>query len=214
MVERAGLSRERIVAAAVALADAEGSASFSMRRLAERLGVEAMSLYHHFPGRDAILDGMVDDVFAEIRFAVDADWRAAMRARALSARDVFSRHPWAVGLLESRTNPGPASLRHLESVLRCLRQGGFSLALAGHAFAVLDSYIYGFVLQEQNLPFQGDDGVGEVAGQLMEQVPADEFPYLTELAVEQVMKPGYAFGNEFEFGLNLILDGLERKRLH
>ncbi|AEF41157.1 TetR/AcrR family transcriptional regulator [Hoyosella subflava] len=197
--------------AAVALADEDGAASFSMRKLAERLQVEAMSLYHHFAGKDQILDGMVDAVFSEMEVPFGPDWKAAMRERALTARAVMTRHPWAVGLVDSRSNPGHATLRHHEAVVRCLRSAGFSVQLAAHAFALMDSYIYGFVLQEQNLPLQGAEGFEEVAGNLLAQMPAEEFPYLTEMAVEHVMQPGYSFGKEFTFGLELILDGLERE---
>ncbi|WP_064442395.1 TetR/AcrR family transcriptional regulator [Hoyosella altamirensis] len=209
---RARLSRDRIVEAAMALADEDGSASFSMRKLAERLQVEAMSLYHHFPGKDQILDGMVDAVFSEMEVPFgEPDWKAAMRGRALSARAVMTRHPWAVGLVDSRSNPGHATLRHHEAVVRCLRSAGFSVQMAAHAFALLDAYIYGFVLQEQNLPLQGAEGIEEVAGNILAQMPAEEFPYLTEMTVEHVMQPGYVFGKEFTFGLELILDGLERE---
>jgi len=210
---RAPLSKERVLRAAVALADDGGIASLSMRKLAEELGVEAMSLYHHVANKDEILDGMVDVVFSEIGLpSSGVDWKTAMRERAISARQVLSRHPWAVGLLESRANPGPATLRHHDAVIGSLRKAGFSIALAAHAFSALDSYIYGFALQELNLPFSTAQELDEVAATLLRQLPADRYPHLTELTVEHVMKPGYAYANEFEFGLELILDGLERLR--
>jgi hypothetical protein len=138
--------------------------------------------------------------------------RTVMRQRAISVREVLSRHAWAIGLMESRANPGPATLRHHDSVIGTLRQAGFSIALAAHAFSVLDSYIYGFALQELNLPFDTSQEPAELAANIVQQMPADAYPYLTEMAMEHVLKPGYAYANEFEFGLDLILDGLERSR--
>src|SRR5688572_16957336 len=153
--QRTPLSRELVLRAAVALADEGGVASLTMRKLAERLGVEAMSLYHHVADKDAIFDGIVDVVFGEIELpASDGNWRAALRARAVSARAALARHPWAIGLMESRPNPGPATLRHHDAVIGCLRAGGFSIAGAAHAYSVLDSYLYGFVLQSTNIPIQ------------------------------------------------------------
>ena len=182
-----------------------------MRRLAEELGVEAMSLYHHVPNKDAILDGMVDLVFAEIDLpSATVEWRAAMRLRAASVRAVLLRHPWALRLMESRKTPGPATLSHHDAVLGCLRAGGLSLKLTAHAYALLDSYIYGFIHTELNLPFQTTEQTHEVAQAIFEQMPQGAYPHLVELTLEHVLKPGYAFGNEFEFGLELILDGLQR----
>jgi AcrR family transcriptional regulator len=208
---RAPLSRERVLRAAVALADDAGLGSLTMRKLAQELGVEAMSLYHHVPNKDALLDGMVDLVFGEIELpAAGTDWKAAMRRRAVSARAVLARHPWAVGLLESRRTPGPANLRHHDAVIGCLREAGFPVALTAHAYALLDSYIYGFALQEANLPFDTPEGTAELAQSIMADFPADAYPHLAELAVEHVLQPGYDYGDEYEFGLDLILDGLER----
>jgi AcrR family transcriptional regulator len=210
---RVPLSKERVLRTAVLLADEGGVASLSMRKLADKLGVEAMSLYHHVANKDEILDGMVDVVFNEIDLpSRGADWRSVMRQRAISVREVLSRHAWAIGLMESRANPGPATLRHHDSVIGTLRQAGFSIALAAHAFSVLDSYIYGFALQELNLPFDTSQEPAELAANIVQQMPADAYPYLTEMAMEHVLKPGYAYANEFEFGLDLILDGLERSR--
>jgi hypothetical protein len=135
-----------------------------------------------------------------------------MRQRAISAREVLSRHGWAIGLMESRVNPGPATLRHHDSVIGTLRRAGFPIAMAAHAFSVLDSYIYGFALQELNLPFDSSQQPKEVTGNILRQMPADGYPYLAEMAVEHVLKPGYAHANVYEFGLDLILDGLERAR--
>jgi AcrR family transcriptional regulator len=202
-----------VLRAAVALADAAGISSLSMRKLAEDLGVEAMSLYHHVASKDEILDGMVDVVFSEIELPSTAlGWKPALRGRATSARAALLRHPWAIGLLESRANPGPSTLRQHDAVLGTLRKAGFSVALAAHAFSALDSYVYGFALQELNLPFRTEAERDAVAREILRQLPADEFPHLVELTVEHVLKPGYAYANEFEFGLDLILDGLERLR--
>lgn len=210
---RVPLSRERILRAAVLIADQEGVASLTMRKLAENLGVKAMSLYHHVANKDEMLGGMIDLVFSEIELPPSgADWKAAMRRRAFSARKALLNHRWAIGLMDSRADPGPATLRHHDAVIGNLRGGGFSVATAAHAFAVLDSYIYGFVLQELNLPFDTPEESGEVAATILEQTPPDQYPYLTEMTLEHVLRPGYAFGDEFAFGLELILGGLERIR--
>ena len=132
-----------------------------------------------------------------------------MRQRAISARTVLSRHRWAIGLMESRTTPGPATLRHHDAVIGSLRRGGFSVEMAAHAFSVLDSYIYGFALQEANLPFDTGEETAELAQAIMAQFPTGEYPHFTELTVEHVLKPGYDYGDEYAFGLDLILDGLE-----
>ena len=207
------LSRDRVLRAAVAVADAGGLAGLTIRSIAQSLDVQPMSVYHHVANKDEILDGIVDLVFEEIELpAGDGDWRAEMRVRADSARAALGRHPWAIGLLESRTNPGPATLRHHDAVLGSLRAGGLSVELAGHAYALIDSYVYGFALQEAGLPFSPDSGaaVAEVAEPMMAQFPEGAYPHLVELATDYVLQPGYAFGNEFEFGLSLILDGLDR----
>lgn len=208
---RGRLSRDEVLRAAVAYADEHGIASLSMRKLGEVLTVEAMSLYNHVANKDDLLDGMVDHVFGEIVLDPGAaGWRQAMRLRAISAREVLSRHRWAIGLLESRTTPGPATLRHHDAVLGSLRAGGFSVPMAAHAFSVLDSYIYGFAMQEASLPFEGPEETENLAQAILEGMPAGEYPHLTELTLEHVLQPGYDYGNEFEFGLDLILDGLER----
>jgi AcrR family transcriptional regulator len=208
---RAPLSRERVLRAAVAHADAHGIGSLSMRKLGEVLKVEAMSLYNHVANKDELLDGMVDVVFSEIDVPRDArSWKEAMRDRAVSARAALARHHWAIGLMESRRSPGPATLRHHDTVIGVLRAGGFPVALAAHAFAVLDAYIYGFALQEATLPFESGPQTGELAQEIMAGMPAGGYPHLTELAVEHILQPGYDFGDEYAFGLELILDGLER----
>ena len=203
------LSRERVLRAAIDLADQGGVEALTMRTLGQALGVEAMSLYRHVDDKSDIVDGIVDLVFAEIEMPCDGtDWKRAMRERAISARASLARHPWAIGLMESRTSPGPATLRHHDSVVGCLRQSGFSIELAAHAYSLLDSYIYGFALQQKNLPFSGSE-IAEMAVSIVEQFPADEYPHLAEIAFEHVMKPGYDYGDEFAFGLDLILDALE-----
>ena len=210
---RVPLNRERVLQAASALADAGGIESLTMRKLGEGLGVEAMSLYNHVANKDDLLDGMVDGVFAEIVLpSGETDWRTAMRLRAISARTVLSRHPWATGLMQSRTTPGPATLQHHDVVIGTLREAGFSIEMAAHAFSALDSYIYGFALQERSLPFDDAEETAQVAQMILAQFPAGEYPHLTEMTVEHVLQPGYDYGNEFEFGLDLILDGLERVR--
>ncbi|WP_072686955.1 TetR/AcrR family transcriptional regulator [Rhodococcus marinonascens] len=207
------LTLDTVLVAAVGLADRAGVAALSMRKLADHLGVEAMSLYHHVANKSAILDGMIDTVFGEIDLpASDDGWRKAIRERTISARAVLVRHPWAIGLMDSRGNPGPATLRHHDAVIGILRRGGFSIAGAAHAFSLIDSYLYGFVLQEINLPFEGSSDLDDVAETILGQLPADEFPHLTEMIVDHAMKPGYAYADEFEFGLDLILDGLDRLR--
>jgi AcrR family transcriptional regulator len=211
---RIGLNRERVLRAAVAFADEQGIASLSMRKLGDVLGVEAMSLYNHVANKDQLLDGMVDLVFGEIDLpAGSADWKPAMRERAESARQALRRHPWAIALMSTRTSPGPATLRHHDAVIGSLRTAGFSIPLTAHAFSALDSYIYGFALQEATLPL-GDtaEDTAEVAAMMMAQVPADEYPHLTEFTVGHILQPGYDYGQEFAFGLDLILDGLEKAR--
>ena len=207
---RAPLSRERVLRAALVLADTGGIESLTMRRLGQELRVEAMSLYNHVAGKDDILDGIVDLVFSEIALPSDrADWKTAARERAISAREALLRHPWATSLMQSRTNPGPATLRHHDSVLGSLRKAGFTLVMAAHAVSVIDGYIYGFALQQANMPLQTPEQVAEVGENILRQL-ADEYPHLAEMITEHAMKPGYDYGDEFEFGLDLILDGLER----
>ena len=182
-----------------------------MRSLGHKLGVEAMSLYNHVANKEDLLDGLVDIVFGEIEIACEGkDWKAAMLRRAVSAREVLTRHRWAIALMESRTHPGPANLGHHDSVLRCLREAGFSIAMAAHAYSALDSYIYGFALEQANLPFDSGADAAELADALMRQF-ASSYPYLAEITSEHVLKPGYSYAAEFDYGLELILRGLEQE---
>ena len=207
---RARLNRDKVVGAAIALADANGIESLSMRKLGGELGVEAMSLYNHVSNKGDLTDGMIDSVFAEIDLpSGGTDWRTAMRHRAISVRKVLARHPWATGLMESRTTPGPATLRHHDAVLGILREAGFSIVLAAQASSVLDSYIYGFVLQERNLPATSM-GSTKLAQVILARLATQDYPHVAEMTVEHVLQPGYDHDAEFEFGIDLILDGLER----
>jgi AcrR family transcriptional regulator len=204
------VDRDQVLRTAVALADEAGLDALSMRKLGQALGVEAMSLYNHVPGKEALLDGMVDLVFAEIELPAGEDWKKALRQRAVSMREALTRHRWAVGLMESRTNPGPTTLRQHDAVIGCLLGAGFSMELTAHAFAAVDSYVYGFALQEKGLPFDTPEQTAEMAQAMLAHFPVDDFPHLAAFTREHVMRPGYDFGAEFEFGLDLILDGLER----
>jgi AcrR family transcriptional regulator len=209
---RVPLSRKRVLDAAMKLADEGGIDSLTMRRLGQELGVEAMAVYYHFANKDEVVDGIVDRVHAEIEVPSDAaDWSAAMRRRAFSAREALAHHPWAAVLMESRRNPGPASLRHHDAVLGQLRAAGFSVEASAHAFSLLDSYIYGFAQQQASLPFESGDAAA-VVEDMLQSFPVDAYPHLAEMAFQHVMKPGYDYANEFTFGIDLILDGLERSR--
>ena len=209
---RVPLTRARVLENAVARADDGGLEAMSMRKLGQELGVEAMALYHHFANKDDLVDGMVDLVFAEIELPGSGpEWRTAMRQRAISVRDALLRHRWAIGLMESRRAPGPANLRHHDAVIGSLRAGGFDIAMAAHAYSLLDSYIYGFALTKMNFPFQASEEVGDVAEAMLEPFPAGEYPHLLETDRPRDA-PGYDYGDEFEFGLDFILDALERMR--
>jgi AcrR family transcriptional regulator len=210
--KRPPLTRERLLRGAIAIADRAGIGALTIRSLAHELGVKPMSLYHHVANKDAILDGIVDLVFSEIDLPpADTDWQQAMRHRALSARNVLRRHPWATPLMESRPNPGPATLRHHDAMLATLRRAGFTIELAAHAYSLLDSYLYGFALEEAALPFDADT-VGDLAQAILARFPTDQYPYLAELTTQHILKPGYDYADEFQFGLDLILDGLEQRR--
>lgn len=196
----------------MSLADRDGAAGLTMRALAAELGVKAMSLYHHLAGKEAVLDALVDVVFAEM----DAPrpgrpWRAEVRRRCLSARAVLLRHPWALGLLDTRTSPGPASLAHHDAMLGTLRGDGFDAARTGLAYAMIDAYVYGFVMQEIALPFEGGGDAADVAEGLVAALADGRYPHLVEFVTDQAMRPDYAFGAHFEPGLDLLLDTLDKR---
>lgn len=209
----AGLSKQRVVVEAVRLADREGVDGLSMRRLAGALGAGAMSLYHYVASKDELLDAMIDIVFEEIELPPEeTDWQSAMRRVGVSTRQVLARHPWAIGLMESRTSPGPANLRHREAFTACLRKAGFSVLTATHANWLLNSYVYGYALQAASLPFDTADELAEMTEDVyLPQLPPDEFPYLNESAAALVTA-GYDPAEEFTFGLDLVLAALEPLR--
>lgn len=210
----AGLSKHRVVLEAIRLADREGVDGLSMRRLADALEAGAMSLYHYVANKDELLDAMTDVVFEEIELpSEETDWQSAMRRRAVSARQALARHPWAIGLMESRTSPGPANLRHHEAVIACLRKAGFSVLMATHANWLLDSYVYGFALQASSLPFDTADELADMAEDVyLPQLPPDEFPYLNESAAA-LAAAGFDPTEQFTFGLDLVLAALEPLRV-
>jgi AcrR family transcriptional regulator len=198
-----------VVRKAIALADAGGFESLSMRRLADELDTAPMSLYRHVTNKEDLLDGMVDVVFGEMYPpAVGRDWTTELRERGISARAALQSHPWAVGLMETRVHPGPASAVHHNATMGCLREAGFPFRDAVHAYNLLDSYTYGFALQEQTIPFETPEESAEMAKTTVGE-RGDEYPYLAEVVVE-LGKRGYDYTEEFEFGLDFILHGLER----
>lgn len=208
---RVPLTRERLLQAAMRLADQGGIEALSMRKLAQELGVEAMSLYNHVANKDDILDSIVDRVVSEIALPdLELDWKTAMRQRATSAHAVLLRHPWAALAIMSRLNVGAAMLRYVDATLGCLRQAGFSIEMADHAWNAIDSHIYGFTLQALNFPLDAPD-YSEAAANYLSRIPAEQYPYLSQLTV-QVIEGSYDGVHDFEFGLELILTGLERFR--
>ena len=211
----APLSRDRILRAAVAVADSGGFDSLSMRSLASELGTAPMSLYRHVANKDDLFDGMIDIVFSEVEFpSQGGNWLATMRLRAISMHETLQRHPWAIGHMESRRRAGPANLRYHNDTMACLREdAGFSFPAAVHAFSVMDSYIYGFAQQENALPSDIPAEAEVRHDAVVEADPdaAERYPYLAQIAVE-LRKIDYDFSREFEFGLDLILDALERMR--
>jgi AcrR family transcriptional regulator len=214
-VSREPLTRDRILRSALAVADEGGLPGLTIRSLAQRLGTKPMSVYHYVANKDDILDGLVDLVFAEIELPeATGDWRAQMTRRARSAIEVLGRHSWSIGLLESRTTPGPATLKHHDATIAALRAGGFSIVQTAHAYAVLDAYTYGFAVQLSSLPFEGPDGAADVAESIVAAMAAGEYPHLAEFADQHALQPGYDFADEFEFGLALVLDGLARMVEH
>jgi AcrR family transcriptional regulator len=205
------LSRERLLHAALRLADQGGIESLSMRKLAQELDVKAMSLYNHVSNKDDLLDGIVDIVISEIEVpSLNTDWKMAMRRRAISAHAVLLRHPWSIMSIMSRVNVGSAMLRYVDATLGCLREAGFSFEMADHAWNALDSHIYGFTLQEINFPLEPAE-YSQTAENFVSQIPVDQYPYLNRLS-RHVIEGDYDGLHDFEFGLELILDGLDRYR--
>ncbi len=211
MARRPTLTRDMIVGAAVQVADAGGLSAVSMRNVGKQLGVEAMSLYRYLASKEELLDELADWVFSQIDLPVAGrPWRSELKNRSASARRILSMHPWSLNLIESRKNPGPATLRAHDAVLGCLRADGFSVELAVHAFSALDSYIFGFVLTEITLPFEGPANAQDFVTHL--NVASEEYPHLTEVASTLIGRAGWDFAHEFGYGLDLVLDGLERRR--
>lgn len=209
---RSPLTRERVLRAAIALADEGGIGALSMRRLGQRLGVEAMSLYNHVANKEDVLSGIVDIIVGDIDIiGSGSSWKGSMRERAISMRKVFACHPWAVGLLEARRNLGPAALRYCDSVLGVLRKAGFSTVMAVRAFSVLDSYAYGYSIQEKSLSPRPVQEAARETEEFLRKVRADEYPHLVETAAS-VAASGFDYAKEFEIGLDLLLDALENWR--
>ena len=207
---REPVTRERGVRVAIGLADAGGIESLSMRKLAAELGIEAMSLYYHVKNKSELLDGMLDVVYSEFETPKAGDeWRQALQDRAVSTRAVLAKHPWAISI-KARTSPGPATLGHLDSVIGCLTAAGFSMPMVGHAMSLVDSYVQGFAQQEATLPLDSTGDIGAATEDIIAQQEsmAESFPNLADMAASLILKPGYAYGNEFDFGLNLVLDGI------
>ncbi|MGM0931025.1 MAG: TetR/AcrR family transcriptional regulator [Actinomycetota bacterium] len=208
---RPALSRQRVVQAAIEHADSAGLDALTMRKVAEMLQAAPMSLYRHVSNRDDLIDAMIDVLFGEIPLPLgSAHWRMAMRDRALALRDLLARHRWAIGLMESRRRPGPANLRHHDAVIGKLRSAGFDVGMVAHAYSVLDGYIYGFALTRMSIPFETTDEMAVMAQDMFEPLPANDYPNLAEFISDHVMKPGYDYREEFEYGLDLILNGLEQ----
>jgi AcrR family transcriptional regulator len=212
-VPRTPLNRDRVLRAGIALADEHGIAGFSMRRLAQELGVVPMALYKHVASKDELLDGMVDIVFSEIEApAAGGDWKAELRKRAVSTRDALRRHPWAVGEMEGRGTHGPSNLKVHDAILGCLRAAGFSVEMTVRAMSVQDAYIYGFALQQIDMTPQTPEDFAAVAQQQMVDYAhaLADYPNLVEVVGGYVAKAGYDYDAEFLFGLDVILDGLQR----
>jgi len=203
------LTPDAVLVTALAIADRHGIEALTMRGLARELGVEAMSLYHHVASKDVLLDAMVDRVYAEIALpAADGNWREELRRRSASVREVLRRHPWALPLMESRRSPGPANLAYHDANIACLRAAGLTPAQVAHAYAVVDAFVYGFVLQELMLPFDS----GPEAEAMIRDEPWGEavtaHPNMAWFAEHVVLAPGYTFEREFAPGLALVLDGI------
>lgn len=214
---RRPLSRDRVLQAALRLVDKAGVESLTMRGLAGTLGVEAMSLYKHVANKDEVLDGLIDLVVAEIEVPPPGtEWRQAMRERARSARRVFLRHRWAALLMESRLSQSPTKLRYVNAVLGLLRQGGFTAPMAYRAFLLIDSYLYGFIMQEVSWP-NDDSNISQVGEEMTTHMSPADYPHVVEtmghvMAMSVDGKLGVVYDTEFNAGLDLILDSLGRLR--
>jgi AcrR family transcriptional regulator len=207
----ANLTKDRVIIAAIKLADAGGIEAMSMRKLGRELGVEAMAIYHHFADKKQLIESMIDYVHEEIELPTDlTDWRAYMQSRAVSAFDVLVRHPWASPIMEAGVNPGPSTLNDSENMIKYFRQAGFSVEMTVHAVTVLNIYIYGAAMQYARLSFNTVGQAAELGKSVKEQFPIDSYPHLTEMITQHMMKSGYKPEDEFEFGLNLILDGIAK----
>lgn len=205
------LWRDRVLRTALAHVDEAGLEAFTMRRLAQVLDVAPMALYRHVTNKEDLIDGMIDLVFAEVELPpAELGWRAWMRERAFAVRAALLRHPWANGLMESRRRPGPATLRHHDAVIGRLVEAGFSLPMVAHAYSIMDAYIFGFTMNHASMPSDPAMETSELAGVMVEQFPAARYPHLARFTVDHVMRPGYDYGAEFAYGLDLILDGLDR----
>jgi AcrR family transcriptional regulator len=206
------LTKERVLQAAIQVADQDGLGALTMRRLGKDLGFEAMAIYKHVANKEEILEGMLEQVVGRIEVPEDgADWKDAMRRRAVSAREVLARHSWAIGLLEAGTATSPTALRYLNAILGHLRSAGFPMEYVAHAFWVLDCYVYGQVIQEVSLPFETAEETNETARATLDESAMNDYPHLVAM-YEHALTHRYSFDGEFEFGLDLILDGLERHR--
>jgi AcrR family transcriptional regulator len=205
---RAPLSRELVLRTALKLADDGGIEALSMRKLGQALGVEAMAVYYHFANKEEVLDGIVDLVFAEIELPADrSNWRTVLRAQSISTRAALRRHPWAITLMESRMTPGPANLRTHEDTLTVLLDAGCSAVMAVHAYNLVDSYVLGFALQEVNFPFSNAEELAAMSQEILANLQADEYPNSARVARE-LLTSGFDYADEFEFGLDLILDAI------
>ena len=210
---RPPLSRERVLRAAVAIADRDGIAALSMRRLGRELGVEAMSLYNHVAGKEDLEHGIVELVLAEIESPPPGmHWKDAIRRTAVSSHDAFVRHRWSCPLLTHGRGVSRVRMEWMEAVLRTFREAGFSPNLTHHAYHAIDSHITGFTLWQVGMPFRTHEELVDLADGFLRRIPAGEFPYVVEHAQQHVAPPDPSEKPEFEFGLDLILDGLERLR--
>jgi AcrR family transcriptional regulator len=212
---RTPLNRERVLRAAIALADERGGEALTMRKLAKELGIEAMSLYNHVTSKVDLLDGMIDMVFSEIEApstSAGSDWKAELRKRALSTRAALHRHRWAIGEMEGRNTHGPSNLRLHDAVLGCLRGAGFSVPMSVHAMSVQDAYIYGFALQQSDMsPETAEDFAAVAQRQMVDYASVlGDYPHLVEVVGGYVATAGYDYETEFLFGLDVILDRLEQ----